>query len=72
MGKGRPTKPITKEMCLAAMAKTKSNRSAARFLNISYEHWKKYAKMYTDQETGISLFEKHKNQNQQKVRIMMN
>ena len=62
MGKGRPSKPITKEMCLAAMAKTKSNRSAARFLNISYEHWKKYAKMYTDQETGKSLFEKHKNQ----------
>lgn len=62
MGRGRPSKVLTKDMCLAAMAKTKSNRSAARFLNVSYLHWKKYAKMYIDQETGKTLFELHLNQ----------
>ena len=49
-------------MILAAMAKTKSNRAASRYLNVSYIHYKGYAKMYIDKETGKSLFEKHKNQ----------
>ena len=58
----RAKKPLTKDMILAAMAKTKSNRAASRYLNVSYIHYKGYAKMYIDQETGKSLFEKHKNQ----------
>ena len=58
----RAKKPLTKEMILAAMAKTKSNRAASRYLNVSYIHYKGYAKMYVDKETGKSLFEKHKNQ----------
>ena len=30
-------KPISKQMCLAAMNKTKSVKAAARYLNCSYE-----------------------------------
>jgi len=43
-----------------AMKNTKSNRAAAKFLNISYNTYKKYSEMYL--EDGISLFEKHKNE----------
>jgi len=55
-------KPISKEMCLAAMNKTKSVKAAARYLNCSYHHLKKYMKLYKDEELGITLFDKHKNQ----------
>jgi hypothetical protein len=48
-------------MVLSAMDKTKSVRAAARYLNCSYQHLKKYMKMYKD-ENGVSLFEVHKNQ----------
>ena len=44
------------------MAKTKSNRAAARYLNVSYQHYRKYAKLYKDETTGKTLFEIHKNQ----------
>ena len=43
------------------MAKTKSNRAAARYLNVSYQHYRKYAKLYKNEE-GITLLEAHKNQ----------
>jgi hypothetical protein len=36
-------RPLTKEQILAAMAKTKSNSAAARYLNCSYVHYKKWA-----------------------------
>jgi hypothetical protein len=56
-------KHLGKEMILAAMAKTKSNRAASRYLNCSYIHYKKWAKMYDATEPGYpSLFEQHKNQ----------
>ena len=55
-------KPISKQMCLAAMNKTKSVKAAARYLNCSYHHLKRYMKLYTDEETGKTLFELHKNQ----------
>ena len=48
-------KPLSKEMIVAAQAKTKSNMAAARYLHVSYQHYKRYAKMY-------KLFESHKNQ----------
>jgi len=48
-------------MITAAMAKTKSNLAAARFLNVSYQHYKKWAKIYNS-TTHESLFEEHKNQ----------
>ena len=55
-------KPLSKEQILTAMDKTLSNRAASRYLNVSYIHYKKWAKIYTDEESGKSLFEKHKNQ----------
>ena len=55
-------KPLSKEQIIAAMGKTKSNRAAARYLNVSYIHYKGWAKFYKDEETGLDLFEKHKNQ----------
>ena len=61
MKKGRPAKIITKEQLLNAQKMTKSNMSAARFLGISYEHYKRYAKSYIDEETGKTLFDKHLN-----------
>jgi hypothetical protein len=49
-------------MVLAAMAKTKSNKAAARYLGVSYIHYKRWAKLYIDENTGLSLFESHLNQ----------
>ena len=54
-------RPLTKEQILAAMAKTKSNSAAARYLNCSYVHYKKWAKIY-ESDTHDNLFEQHKNQ----------
>ena len=54
-------KPLKHELILAAMAKTKSNLAAARYLNCSYQHYKKWAKLY-ESKTHDSLFEEHKNQ----------
>ena len=54
-------RPLTKETILAAMAKTKSNMAAARYLNCSYVHYKKLAKIY-ESDTHENLFEQHKNQ----------
>jgi hypothetical protein len=48
-------KPLSKEQILAAQAKTLSNMAAARYLHVSYQHYKRYAKLY-------KLFESHKNQ----------
>ena len=56
-------KPLTKEMILAAMNKTKSNRAAARYLNVSYQHYKKWAKLYeSEEDEHKSLFDEHLNQ----------
>ncbi len=54
-------KPLSKEMILAAMGKTKSNRAAARYMNVSYIHYKRWAKLY-ESKTHDNLFEQHKNQ----------
>ena len=48
-------KPLSKEQIVAAQAKTLSNIAAARYLHVSYQHYKKWAKLY-------KLFESHKNQ----------
>jgi len=55
-------KPFTKGQILDAMEKTKSVRAASRYLNCSYWHLKDWMKKYTDEETGLTLFELHKNQ----------
>ena len=38
----RPSKILTKEDLLRAMSQTRSNRAAARYLHVSYNHYKKY------------------------------
>jgi len=55
-------KPISKEDCIRAMKHTRSVRAAARYLNCSYQHLKPFMKAYKDEETGLSLFDLHKNQ----------
>lgn len=59
---GRPSKILKKEDIERAMKMTRSNRAAARYLHVSFTHYKKYAKTYTDEKTGSTLFEIHKNQ----------
>jgi len=49
------SKFLSKEQVVAAQGKTLSNMAAARYLHVSYQHYKKYAKMY-------GIFESHKNQ----------
>ena len=58
---GRPSKILTKEDILRAMKQTRSNMHAARVLHVSYNHYKKYAKMYKNDE-GKTLLEAHMNQ----------
>ena len=55
------TKSYTKEQILNAMDKTQSVAGAARYLNCSYQHLKKYMKLYKDEESGKTLFEIHLN-----------
>ena len=55
-------KPLTKEHILLAMRMTKSNKAAAKYLGVSYIHYKMWAKRYHEVEEGRSLFEAHKNQ----------
>ena len=57
----RPSKIIPKEDILRAQKVTRSNMAAARYLHVSYNHYKKYAKMYKNDD-GINLLEAHKNQ----------
>ena len=38
-------KPLSKELIKGAMSQTLSNRAAARYLNVSYQHYKKWAKL---------------------------
>ncbi len=58
---GRPSKILTKEDILRAMKQTRSNMHAARVLHVSYNHYKKYARMYKNEE-GVTLLEAHMNQ----------
>lgn len=53
---------LSKEDILRAMQCTRSNRGAARYLRCSLNHYKKYARIYIDEETGLTLNEVHKNQ----------
>ena len=43
-----------------AMSNTTSNAEAAKWLHVSFATWKKYAKMYIDEPTGLTLYELHK------------
>ena len=55
-------KPLSKEDILRAMKVTLSNKAAARYLHVSYIHYKRFAQNFTDEITGRTLFEMHKNQ----------
>lgn len=44
-----------------AMANSRSNAEAARFIGCDITTYKKYAKRYIDSESGMSLWEVHKN-----------
>lgn len=56
-------KPLSKEMIIRAMNKTKSNLAASRYLNVSLQHYRKWAKIYEATEPGYKdLYEQHKNQ----------
>ena len=57
----RPSKILPKEDILRAQKMTRSNMAAARYLHVSYNHYKKYAKMYKN-EDGVTLLKAHMNQ----------
>lgn len=57
-----PKKYLTREDILRAMRVTKSNRQASRYLNVTYQTYKKYAMSYYDKESGKTLHELHINQ----------
>ena len=62
LGKGRTPLNLTEAQIRYAMKNSKSNSSAARFLNVSFTTYQKYAKQYIDEESGKTLYELHKNQ----------
>lgn len=53
---------LSEQKIREAMANTRSNKEAARWLGITDITYKKYAKAHIDEATGKSLFELHKNQ----------
>jgi hypothetical protein len=53
---------LTEAQLREAMANTRSNKEAARWLGITDITYKKYSKNTFDEATGKSLFELHKNQ----------
>jgi len=61
-GIGKTALDIPESEIRYAMENTKSNAEAARFLKISFTTYKKYARLYTDRDTGKTLYELHKNQ----------
>ena len=48
-------KPLSKEDILRAMKVTLSNKAAARYLHVSYIHYKRFAQNFTDET--IQLYE---------------
>lgn len=60
-GRGRTAINLSESDVRYAIENTKSNAEAARFSKVSFTTWKKYAKMYTDFETGKTLYDIHTN-----------
>lgn len=58
---GRPSRNLTENVIRNAMKHTQSNFQAARYLNVTIDTYKKYAKLFIDQESGKTLYEFHKN-----------
>jgi len=61
MPSGRIYKPISREDVERAIKYSKSAKGAARYLGVSVETWHKNASRYTDEATGKTLSELHKN-----------
>lgn len=59
---GRPKRDLTEAVIRNAMKHTQSNFQAARYLNVTIETYRKYARLYIDRETGKTLYDLHKNQ----------
>ena len=55
------TKMLFQSQIESAMKVTRSNRSAAEYLRVSYGLYKKFADLYKNAE-GVSLFRAHINQ----------
>lgn len=53
--------PPTRDRIEYAMRRSQSNNAAAQILGIGLQTYRKYAKLYFDEETGKDLYEKHKN-----------
>ncbi len=58
---GRPKRDLTEAVIRNAMKHTQSNLQAARYLNVTIETYRRYAKLYIDRETGKTLYDLHKN-----------
>lgn len=54
-------KPLLQSDIERAIRNTRSNSAAARYLDVHYNTYKKYAVKYYDKD-DVNLFEKHKNQ----------
>jgi hypothetical protein len=54
-------KPISKTQIMEALDKVNSVTAVGRYLGVSYIHIKKYMKLYIDEESGKTLFDKYKN-----------
>jgi transposase len=50
---------LSEEVVRNAIKNTRSNKEAAKWLNITYKTWKKYAKSYIDPVTKRTLFDCH-------------
>lgn len=59
---------LTEKEIRYAMSHTDSNKGAARFLGIDRLTYRKYAKMYTDSETGKTLWELHHGEHKSRPR----
>lgn len=53
---------LTKQDILGAINNTKSNRAAARYLNVTLQTYKKYASLFVDEASGKTLYQCHKNE----------
>jgi len=56
----RPKNNLLESDIRLSMKNTASNTAAAKFLGVSYNHFKHWAKQYIDSETGETLFDMHK------------
>jgi hypothetical protein len=51
---------LTESQIRYACENTTSNSDAAKWLHVSFDTWRKYAKSYIDEATGKTLYELHK------------